>query len=131
MATANLQKMLHGLKEGKIDFTIKKKKFFGANNLETQSLSLTTLGAHSVLDKHVMLQGARLNVQIMIHKSTRVKEFEKVAGKKLAIGQIMPPLKTLEEIEAAKAGTAPAKQPVVQQRAPAQAQPQPAQQAQQ
>ena len=33
--TANLAKMLHGLKDMKIDFTIKKKKFFGATNLET------------------------------------------------------------------------------------------------
>ena len=60
MNTANLAKMLHGIKDQKIDFTIKKKKFFGKNNLETQTLNLTTFGAHSVLDRHVELQGARL-----------------------------------------------------------------------
>ena len=82
MASANINKVLTGLKDKKIDFTIKKKKFFGADNLETQSLSFTTFGAHSVLNKNVTLQGARLDVSIMIHKSTRVKELEKVQGKK-------------------------------------------------
>ena len=38
----------------------------------------------------------------MLHKSTRVAEMEKVQGKKLAVGPILPPFKTLEEIEAAK-----------------------------
>ena len=44
-----------------------------------------------------MLKGARLDVTVMIHKSTRVKEFEKVQGKKLSLGPILPPFKTLEE----------------------------------
>ena len=35
---ASLPKTLHGLKDKKIDFTMKKKKFFGQDNLETQSL---------------------------------------------------------------------------------------------
>ena len=110
MATGNLNKVLAGLKEKKIDFTMKKKKFFGQDNLETQSLSFTTFGAHSVLKKHVTLQGARLDAEIMIHKSTRVKEFEKVPGKKMTLGPILPPFKTLEEQAAAKAaGVQPAK----------------------
>ena len=74
--------MLHSLKDKKIDFTLKKKKFFGKDNLESQSLNLTTLGAHSVLDKHVTIAGARLNVKITIRKATRTKEFEKVPGTK-------------------------------------------------
>ena len=98
-----MPKTLHGLKDRKIDFTIKKKKFFGADNLETQSLNLTPFGAHSVFSKHIELQGARLDCTVMIHKSTRVKEFEKVSGKKLSLGPIIPPFKTLDEIAAAKA----------------------------
>ena len=35
MQSANLAKMLHVLKDKKIDFTLKKKKFFGQDNLET------------------------------------------------------------------------------------------------
>ena len=78
-----MPKTLHGLKEKKIDFTLKKKKFFGKDNLETQSINLTPFGAQSVFTKNVTLQGARLDCTVMIHKSTRVKEFEKVPGKKL------------------------------------------------
>lgn len=33
--TNNLAQMMHNLKTGKIDFTLKKKKFLGVNNLET------------------------------------------------------------------------------------------------
>ena len=95
--TANLAKMLHGLKEGKVDFTLKKKKFFGANNLETQSVQLTSLGAHSVMEKHIALLGARLTCRVMIRKSTRTTEFEKVPGKQRTLGPIPPPFKTLEE----------------------------------
>lgn len=47
-----------------------------------------------------------------IHRATRTKEFEKVAGTKLTVGPIPVPFKTLEEIEAAKTATvAPARQP--------------------
>lgn len=95
-ATNDLPKTMQGLKEGKIDFTLKKKKFFGANNLETQSLSLTTFGAHSVMDKPVAILGQRLGVHMTIHKATRTKEYEKVPGKKLGVGPILPPFKTLE-----------------------------------
>lgn len=110
--TPNLAKVLHSLKEKKIDFTLKKKKFFGQDLLETQSLNLTTFGAHSILHKHVEIQGARFTVKMTIHKSTRTKEFEKVAGTKLTVGPIPTPFKTLEEIEAAKTATvAPARQP--------------------
>ena len=53
--TANLAKMLHGIKDKKIDFTLKKKKFFGADNLESVSLNLTSFGAHSVIERYVTL----------------------------------------------------------------------------
>ena len=47
---------------------------------------------------------------MMIHKATRVKEYEKVAGKKMSLGPILAPFKTLQEIAAAKAaGPQPAK----------------------
>ena len=60
--SANLDTMLLGLKEKKIDFTAKKKKFFGATDLETTSFNLTSFGAHSVFDKAITLQGARIGV---------------------------------------------------------------------
>ena len=44
-----------------------------------------------MIDKHIKLSDARLGVQIMIHKATKVQEFEKVAGKKLAVGPILKP----------------------------------------
>lgn len=64
------------------------------------------------------MQGLRINIQMMLYKATRVKEYEKVPGTKLGISPLLPPFKTLEEIAAAKAGTTAAKQ---QQAAPAQA----------
>lgn len=96
-ATGNLQQCLHNLKTGKIDFTLKKKKFLGVNSLETVSLPLSNLGAHSTIDKYVTLQGVRLGVKIMIHKATRGKELEKVPGTKMGISPILRPFKTLEE----------------------------------
>lgn len=107
--TNDLPKTLNGLKEGKIDFKLKKKKFFGKNTLDVQSLQLTTFGAHSVMEKSVQILGQKLAVHLMIHKATKTKEFEKVPGKKLGLGPTLPPFKTLEEIAAAKsASTAPA-----------------------
>jgi len=40
---------------------------------------------------------------LTIHKATRVKDYVQVAGKKIGVGPILPPFKTLEEIAAAKA----------------------------
>jgi len=55
----------------------------------------------------------------MIHKATRAKEYEKVAGTKLSVGPISRPFKTLEEIEASKTQrAAPAQQPAKPQAAP-------------
>ena len=95
MKTSNLPKMLQGLKEKKIDFTIKKKKFFGATNLETASVNLSPFGAHSVIEKNITLQGARVGVHLMIHKATRVKEYERIGGTKLGVGPILPPFKSM------------------------------------
>ena len=50
-----------------------------------------------MLDRHVDIRGGRLNVHILIHKATRTKEYEKVAGTKMAVGPILPPFKTIEE----------------------------------
>ena len=66
-------------------------------------MGFTGFGARSVIQKQVTIQGARFGVSLMIHKSTRVKEFEKVQGTKMVIGPILAPFKTLEEIAAAKA----------------------------
>ena len=74
------------LKERTLDFTLKKKKLFGSNNLETKQIELRGFNAKSVVDKYVMLQGGRLNASVMIHKATRAKEFEKVPGKKKQVG---------------------------------------------
>ena len=54
-ATANLAKMMHGLKMGRIDFTLKKSGFLGMKktNVDTQSLPLTGLGAHSTMTKQI------------------------------------------------------------------------------
>jgi len=47
--------MMHNIKTGKIDFTLKKKGFMGIGltDLETVSLPLTALGAHSSFTKMV------------------------------------------------------------------------------
>ena len=74
------------LKERTLDFTLKKKKLFGANNLETKQIELRGFGSKSVVDKYVTLQGGRLSASVMIHKATRVKEYEKVPGKKKQVG---------------------------------------------
>lgn len=107
--SANLTKMLWGLKEKQIIFKLKKKKgIFGFRNeeMETQSLNLTLFGANSMLEKHFTMQGHRVGIEMMLHKATRVKEYEKVEGTKLGLSPVLPPFKTLEEIAAAKAGTA-------------------------
>ena len=89
--TSNLAKTLINLKAGEIEFRLKKKGCCGSTTLETQTLKLSGFGAISVIDKHIKLSDARLGVQIMIHKATKVQEFEKVAGKKLAVGPILKP----------------------------------------
>ncbi len=60
--SANLASMLHELKEKEINFTIKKKKFFGATALETTSFNLSSFGAHSVFEKIITMQAARVSV---------------------------------------------------------------------
>ena len=49
--------MMHNIKTGKIDFTLKKKGFLGMgrSNLETTSVPLTALGAHSNFTKAVSI----------------------------------------------------------------------------
>lgn len=47
MQTQNLKSVLANLRTRQIDFTIKKKKFFGKDNLESGSLKLTSFSSHS------------------------------------------------------------------------------------
>lgn len=68
--------MFDGLSKRQMSFCIKKKKFFGQTKLEEKPLALTALGQHSVLNRQIELQGARLTVGLMLNKPTKGKEFE-------------------------------------------------------
>ena len=68
--------------------------------------NLHPLAASSTFERSLKEQGIRFIVELTIRKSTRVKEYEKVEGTKLGLSPVLPPFKTLEEIAAAKAGTA-------------------------
>lgn len=51
--------------------------FFYKTSLDNQQVKLTQLGSKSVVQKTIALEGAKVNITIMVHKATKTKEMER------------------------------------------------------
>lgn len=84
------------LKDCKVDFKLKKShtyRFWLKDIKEEKSISLASLNAKSVIEKDLTLEGAKISVQIMVHKSTKTKEMVTITSKEDCLGELVKPFR--------------------------------------
>ena len=81
----------------KIDIKLKKKVMLYRKTLDEQPIALTQLAMKSVVNKQIKLDGAPIEVEVMLHKAVKQAETETVKVKKNKVKAIPPPFRTLEE----------------------------------
>ena len=81
----------------KIDIKLKKKVMLYRKTLDEQPIALTQLAMKSVVNKQIKLDGAPIEVEVMLYKAVKQAETETVKVKKNKVKSIPPPFRTLEE----------------------------------
>ena len=81
----------------KIDIKLKKKVMLYRKTLDEQPIALTQLAMKSVVNKQIKLDGAPIEVEVMLYKAVKQAETETVKVKKNKVKAIPPPFRTLEE----------------------------------
>ena len=90
--TENLSTTTKALKNGNCEIRLKKKTLCCCSRtIESQQFKLVQFMRQSYIEKKIKLGGnGPVEIQLKIHKATHANEFERVQGKKLTVGPILP-----------------------------------------
>jgi phosphotransferase system HPr-like phosphotransfer protein len=90
LPSANL---LKGIRDYECQFTLKRQKLIRKKVLDKGSIKLTQLGSHASLEKTVMLQGAKITVEIMLRTAANKKVFAVQTETITVLGPLPDPFK--------------------------------------
>jgi hypothetical protein len=88
-----LPQILKSLKEKELNLVLKKSKMGGfiKSDIDTATVKMTPCGTNATFEKTISLGGAKLSVEISMHKACNKKQMEEATVKKPGVSAILPP----------------------------------------